>query len=66
MRSLDPGTRSWLRERPSCGGFFDADAKQQELAKIEEETGKPDFWNDQERAQKALRRRRHLETAIEK
>jgi len=66
LRSPDPDTRSWLRERPNCGGFFDADAKRQELTKIEEETGKPDFWSDQDRAQKALRRRRHLETAIEK
>jgi peptide chain release factor 2 len=52
--------------RRSCGGFFDADTKRGELARIEEETGKPDFWNDQARAQKALRRRRSLETAIEK
>jgi peptide chain release factor 2 len=36
------------------------------LTLIEEETGKPDFWSDQSRAQKALRRRRNLETAIEK
>ena len=36
------------------------------MAQIEEETGKPDFWNDQTRAQKALRRRRSLETSIEK
>ncbi len=54
------------RAQPSCGGFFDADAKRSELAKIEEETTKPDFWSDPERAQKVLRRRSRLEAAIER
>ena len=52
--------------RRSCGGFFDPDAKRAELAKIEEESAKPDFWNDQERAQKVLRRRSRVEAAAEK
>lgn len=52
--------------RRSCGGFFDPDAKRVELAKIEEESAKPDFWNDQERAQKVLRRRSRVEAAAEK
>ncbi|MEK6300005.1 MAG: peptide chain release factor 2 [Acidobacteriota bacterium] len=47
-------------------GFFDPDAKRVELAKIEEESAKPDFWNDQERAQKVLRRRSRVEAAAEK
>ncbi|HVG17705.1 MAG TPA: peptide chain release factor 2 [Blastocatellia bacterium] len=46
--------------------FLDPEAKRAELAKIEEETSKPDFWGDQERAQKVLRRRSRLEGAIEK
>jgi peptide chain release factor 2 len=33
------------------------------LNKLEEETAQPDFWNDQERAQKVLRRRARLEAA---
>ena len=48
---------------PSCGGFFDPETKRAELAKLEEETGKPDFWSDQERAQKVLRRRARLEAS---
>jgi peptide chain release factor 2 len=51
---------------PNCGGFFDPDAKRAELALIEEETSKPDFWTDQERAQKVLKRRSRLDNAIEK
>src|SRR5215210_3910294 len=50
----------------NCGGFFDPEAKRAELVKVEEETAKPDFWNDQERAQKMLRRRSRLEGAIER
>jgi peptide chain release factor 2 len=53
-------------ERQSCGGFFDPDAKRAELARIEEETGKPDFWSDQQRAQKVLKRRSRLDHAIVK
>ncbi|MFY9611768.1 MAG: peptide chain release factor 2 [Blastocatellia bacterium] len=46
--------------------FLDPDAKRAELAKIEEESAKPDFWNDQARAQKVLRRRSRVEAAAEK
>ena len=36
------------------------------MLKIETETAKPDFWGDQERAQKVLRHRRRLESAADK
>lgn len=49
---------------PNCGGFFDVDAKRTELAKIEEQASAPDFWNDQEKAQKVLQQRSRLERAI--
>lgn len=51
---------------PSCGGFFDSETKRKELARIEEETAKPEFWSDQERAQKVSRQRRSVESAIDK
>ncbi|MFL6276134.1 MAG: peptide chain release factor 2 [Blastocatellia bacterium] len=44
--------------------FLDPETKRAELSKIEEATAQPDFWNDQQRAQKVLRRRARLETAI--
>jgi len=50
----------------SCGGFFDPQAKASELQKSEAEIGKPDFWNDQDRAQKVLKQRSRLQTAIDK
>src|ERR1044071_8502228 len=64
--SLEPNIRTWPCEPRSFGGFFDPDAKRAELARIEEQCAKPDFWNDQERAQKVLRQRSRLETAIQK
>ena len=48
------------------GGFFDVPAKQAELAKLEEKVSTPDFWNDQEQAQKVMRRRTSLEKAVER
>src|SRR2546423_9729340 len=55
---------TWGPAAPSCGGFFGPETKRGELSKIEEATAQPDFWNDQERAQKVLRRRARLEAAI--
>src|SRR5215471_6834833 len=52
--------------RRSCGGFFDPQAKASELQKSEAEIGKPDFWNDQAHAQKILKQRSRLQTAIDK
>jgi len=48
----------------NLGGFFDVPAKQAELAKLEEKVNTPDFWSDQESAQKIVRRRSSLERAI--
>jgi peptide chain release factor 2 len=52
--------------RRSCGGFFDPQRKAADLQKSEAEIGKPDFWNDQDRAQKLLKQRSRLQSAIEK
>lgn len=50
----------------SCGGFFDPQQKSAELQKSEAEIAKPDFWNDQDHAQKVLKQRSRLQTAIDK
>jgi peptide chain release factor 2 len=49
---------------PNCGGFFDVETKTQELKKLEEQASAPDFWSDQEKAQKALQQRAKIERAI--
>src|SRR5687768_9690343 len=47
--------------RETCGAIFDASRPSDELTKIEQRVAEPDFWKDQEAAQKLLQRRRRLE-----
>ena len=47
------------------GGFFDAPGKQAELQKLEAEISKPEFWNDQEKAQKVVQQRSRIEKALQ-
>ncbi len=46
------------------GAIFDAPAKQQELNKLEQEIGSPDFWNQPEKSQRIMQQRKRLEEAI--
>jgi peptide chain release factor 2 len=48
------------------GGFFDVAAKRAELKEIETQASAPDFWSDQEAAQKLLQQRSRLERTIER
>ena len=54
------------RELTNSGGFFDVPAQREELAKIETQASAPDFWNNQEAAQKLLQVRSQLEKKIER
>lgn len=47
------------------GGFFDAPKKQAELENLEKQISAPDFWNDQERAQRVVQERSRLERALQ-
>ncbi len=49
----------------NCGGFFDPERKRAELKGLEDQIAVPDFWDDQERAQKTLQQRARLERTIE-
>ena len=51
---------------PNCGGIFDIDAKRAKLTALESRMTAPDFWNDQDRAQKLLKQRSRLQAAIDK
>ncbi|MFO7941294.1 MAG: peptide chain release factor 2 [Bacillota bacterium] len=42
-------------------GSLDPEARREEIASLEESMTDPDFWNDQERAQRIIRRRNVLE-----
>ena len=50
----------------SLGGFFDRPRKETELEKFEKQISEPDFWNDQEQAQKIVQQRSRIEKALEK
>ena len=50
----------------NSGGFFDVAAGREELSRIEDQASSPDFWNDQEAAQKLLQKRSRLEKKIQR
>jgi peptide chain release factor 2 len=54
------------RELNNSGGFFDVPASREELTRIEQQASAPDFWNDQDAAQKLLQVRSRLEKKIER
>jgi peptide chain release factor 2 len=54
------------RESNNSGGFFDVPAKRAELDKIEVQASAPDFWSNQEAAQKLLQQRSRLQRTIER
>ncbi len=47
------------------GGFFDAPKKRSALDNLEKQISAPDFWNDQERAQRVVQERSRLERALQ-
>src|SRR5205085_12610924 len=58
------GLTTCERASSSLGGFFDVAAKQDELARIAWRASSPDFWQDQEAAQRLLRQGSRLERVI--
>jgi peptide chain release factor 2 len=46
------------------GGIFDTEGLEKELAELEEKSGSGDFWNNQEHAQKTLRRIKQLSSLL--
>ena len=55
------GIRISSSGRPICGAIFDAASPAEEIARLEQRAAAPDFWNDADRAQHVLRRRRRLQ-----
>jgi peptide chain release factor 2 len=56
----------WSRELNNSGGFFDVPAQRAELSSIETQASAPDFWNNQEAAQKLLQDRSRIEKKIDR
>jgi peptide chain release factor 2 len=47
-----------------CGAIFDAPAKKAELARSEEQISDPEFWNQPEKSQEVMQKRKRLEQAL--
>ena len=47
-----------------CGAIFDAATAQSQIAALEEKVNAPDFWQDQEKAQAVLQKRKQLEERV--
>ncbi len=63
-RSCGRNTTTCRRASPNSGGFFDVDAKRAALLALEAQVSAPDFWSNQENAQKTLQERARLERAL--
>src|SRR5437588_11704399 len=50
----------------SSGGFFDVASKREDLRRLEEKASEPDFWSDQEAAQKVLQQRSRIERVVKR
>jgi len=48
----------------SCGAIFDVARSREVIASLEEKTSHPDFWKDQEQAQKILQQRKAAEEIV--
>ena len=60
------GPKTCARASSSSGGFFDVASKREELRRLEEKASEPDFWSDQEAAQRVLQQRSRLERVIKR
>jgi peptide chain release factor 2 len=54
-----------VRGQPSSGGIFDRDEKLRRITEIEEESSRPDFWSDRNRAQALGREGTRLQKEIQ-
>ncbi|MBD3393233.1 MAG: peptide chain release factor 2 [Chitinivibrionales bacterium] len=64
--SVDTDKLRDLRGRlDNLRGYLDVENKQDEIARLEKTTTGPDFWNDQESAQKVLKRIKDLKRGVE-
>jgi peptide chain release factor 2 len=56
---------NWPHACKSCGTLFDTDNKRDELDELESMMTRHDFWDDQERAQKVIKRLKYLKKICE-
>jgi peptide chain release factor 2 len=61
LTNSDAVTKISADARPSSGAIFEAARPEDELSRLEARAAAPDFWKDQNEAQRVLQRRRRLE-----
>jgi len=59
------GSASFRKASTRSGGIFDLDRKRSRIALIERDAAQPDFWNDNARAQAALKEKAALEATVQ-
>ena len=59
-----PRSPDCKRSRPSCGGIFDYEAKEQRLQALNRELEDPKLWANQQRAQEIGREKKSLESVL--
>ena len=63
--STSKSSKTFASVSISSGGIFDIESKTAEVAALEEQTTHNEFWNDQETAQKVLKRTKELKRSVE-
>jgi peptide chain release factor 2 len=61
LNNLDSSKRG----AKTCGGSFDAEAKQRQLDELQTLISDPNFWSDQDRSSKTLQQRARLEETLD-
>ncbi len=57
-------SRSWPARPESSGGCFDVDAKRLKIEELDSLAARPNFWDDQKKAQTILRDKKQLEQIV--
>jgi peptide chain release factor 2 len=60
------GPTGYARASSSSGGFFDVAAKRAELLRLEALASEPEFWSEQDAAQKVLQQRSRIERVVKR
>jgi hypothetical protein len=64
-RNFRKSSRTCRRESPRRWCVFDIAAKEREIAELEKESAKPDFWLDQTKAQGVMRQLAEKKRAVQ-
>jgi peptide chain release factor 2 len=64
LKICSDGRTSFSNELNLCGAIFDVARSREVIASLEEKTSSPNFWNDQEQAQRILQQRKVAEGVI--